>query len=240
MRVSPLQVNLVGNGQVNDDNRNTIESHTILKQEGVATNADTFIGGILDWSLQEPSSSPLTYETLLNGDSNNVGIGIKLENKLLIKLWLIGQIGAIASQNGRMKVNSIVLTNETLLHFEIIEHKLDKKKEELSLQGANERENVGERKNEIFYLLRINYIDSSKCDVDDTFEFDISVGSKNSNNLHDLELALGKLEVGDPLSFDSISESVFERNFHLTPSSLSWLKTSISDVTDSKQFQINQ
>ncbi|XP_042377696.1 peroxisome biogenesis protein 1-like isoform X1 [Zingiber officinale] len=232
MTVSPLRFNLVGNGKVNDDKRNTIESHTILKQEGMATDGDTSTGGILDLSLQESSFSPLTYETLLNEDSSNVGIGIKLENKLLVKLWMIGQIGAIASQNSQMKVNSVVLTNETLLHIEIIDHKFGKKKEELSMQGTNERENVGNRKIEIFYLLRINYIDSSKCDVDASFEFDITAGSKNSDNLHDLELALGILEVGEPLSFDSISESVFKRNFHLTASSLSWLKASISDVTD--------
>lgn len=230
MKISPCRFKSFGNG--------IHESHTFLRQEGMPSNADIFRNGdMADWSHHEVPFSFLSHEALLHGDDDSITFRTKLEKNLLIKLWVIGQINAVTSQSDQMKVNSVVLTNETLLHFEIVDH--NKKKENIPSQGTLERENEGaEYRVELLYLLGINSNESSKGDLHDSFEFDISTISKNNDDLHDLELALGKLELGDPVSLDSISENDFKRNFNITLSSLSWLETSILDVINSKYFQL--
>ncbi|XP_009384181.2 peroxisomal ATPase PEX1 isoform X1 [Musa acuminata AAA Group] len=222
MKISPCRFKSFGNG--------ILESHTFLRHEGMPSNADIFRNGdMADWSHHEGPFSFLSHEALLRGDDDSVTFRTKLEKNLLIKLWVIGQINVVGSQSDQMKVNSVVLTNETLLHFEIVDH--NKKKENIPSQGTLERENGGaEYRVELLYLLGINSNESSKGDLHDSFEFDISTISKNNDDLHDLELELGKLELGDPVSLDSISENDFKRNFNITLSSLSWLETSISDV----------
>ncbi|KAJ8510883.1 hypothetical protein OPV22_001317 [Ensete ventricosum] len=222
LKISPCRFKSFGNG--------IPESHKFLRQEGMPSNADIFHNGdMADWSRHEGPFSFLSHEALLRGDDDDVTFRTKLEKNLLIKLWVIGQISALASQSDQLKVNSVVLTNETLLHFEIVDH--NKKKENIPSQGTLERGNGGaEYRVELLYLLGINSNESSKVDLHDSFEFDVSNMGKNSDDLHDLELALGKLELGDPVSLDSISENDFKRNFNITLSSLSWLETSILDV----------
>ncbi|WOL17808.1 hypothetical protein Cni_G26601 [Canna indica] len=233
MVMSPCRFKFSSNVQGHNHNGNDgLESHTILKQEGVPSNTDIFHNGdIPDWLNHDGLFSSFSHEALLHGDVENVSIHAKLEKKLFI-LWLKGQVGAIASQSDQMKVNSVVLTNETLLHFKIINHKLgNRKKTDIPLYGVHERENgAGEHEIELLYLLRTNCDESSKVELLDSFEFDINSINKNIYYLHDLEVALRKLELGDPVSLDAISENYIKGKFNLTISSLSWLETSISDV----------
>nr|CAD1820543.1 unnamed protein product [Ananas comosus var. bracteatus] len=129
--------------------------------------------------------STLSKEILVDGDKGgDFKSQLKYEKKFLIKSWLIGQIKAISSQIGQTPLTSVVLPNQNLLHFEMIDKKL---------------------------------------------------GNKTRTNLHDLtnlDSSLGNLEFGEAVTIDSASESSFSGSFELTPSSLSWMKKAISDVTN--------
>ncbi|KAG1365096.1 Peroxisome biogenesis protein 1 [Cocos nucifera] len=229
MTLSPCRFKLVRKNKSNGNNGlENHEGYTHLSRKNVPSPTGLFLdGNMKDWSNHEDLLNSLSHETLVHGDDDGVSkYRMAVVKKFLIKSWLVGQLKAIASHTGNLDVTSVVLANETMLHFEVMDHKLRTKKRD----GISEKENgMGEAGLELLYLLTITSEESLNRDLQNSYELVFDT-KKNGNDLDDLELALGKLELGDPVSLDSVAESSFNRNFNLTLSSLSWMETAISDV----------
>lgn len=229
MTLSPCRFKLVRKNKSNGNNGlENHEGYTHLSRKNVPSPAGLFLdGNMKDWSNHEDLLNSLSHETLVHGDDDGVSkYRMAVVKKFLIKSWLVGQLKAIASHTGNLDVTSVVLANKTMLHFEVMDHKLRTKRRD----GISEKENgMGEAGLELLYLLTITSEESLNRDLQNSYELVFDT-KKNGNDLDDLELALGKLELGDPVSLDSVAESSFNRNFNLTLSSLSWMETAISDV----------
>lgn len=228
MTLSPCRFKLVRKNKPGDNNGlDNHEGHTHLNRKSMPSPAGLFLdGNMTDWSNQEDLLNSLSHETLIHLDDDGVSKYRMEFKKFLIKSWLIGQLKGIASQSGKVDVNSVVLANENLLHFEVMDHK----------SRSNTRDDIAEKENcmrksslELLYLLTITSEESSNRDVQNCYELVFNT-KKSSNDLDDLDLAPGKLELGDPVSLDAAAENSFNRNFNPTLSSLSWMETAISDI----------
>lgn len=235
MTLSPCRFKLVRKNKPNGNNGlENHEGYMHHSRKSMPSPAGLFLdGNMKDWSNHEDLLNSLSHETLVHGDDDGVSkYRMALVKKFLIKSWLIGQLKVIASQTGNLDVTSVVLANETLLHFEVMDHKLRTKKSD----GTSEKENgIGESALELLYLLTITSEESSNRDLQNSYELVFDT-KNNGSDLDDLELALGKLELGDPVSLDSVAESSVNRNFNLTLSSLSWMETAVSDVIKRRHF----
>jgi hypothetical protein len=155
-------------------------------------------------------------EDLIASHSKEEGL-IKKDKEFLIKSWLIGQIKAIISQDEK-NAKTFVFANETLLHFEVLDHKF------------------GNRKLELLYLLAVQFEGSNGWGLNENFEigFEIETDMTNLEN----NPGLGKLELGDPVSLETFVERKLNGGFELDVTSLSWMEMTISDVSKSIFFSV--
>lgn len=153
-------------------------------------------------------------EDLIASFSKEEGL-IKKDKEFLIKSWVVGQIKAITSQNDEKDAKTFVFANESLLHFEVLDHKF------------------GNRKLELMYLLAIQFEGSNGDSLNEKFEIGFET---DVTNLENFDPGLGKLELGDPVSLETFVESKLNRGFELDVSSLSWMEMTISDVSKSNSL----
>lgn len=142
---------------------------------------------------------------------------IKKDKEFLIKSWLIGQVKAITSQNDEIDAQTFVFANESLLHFEVLDHKF------------------GNRKLELMYLLAVQFEGLNGGSLNENFEIGLETDVANL----EFEPGLGKLELGDPVSLETFVESKLSGGFKLDVSSLSWMEMTISDVSKSNSLSLS-
>ncbi|CAO2177330.1 unnamed protein product [Urochloa humidicola] len=130
------------------------------------------------------------------------------KQKFFIKHWLIGQLKEMSLHAGHTEISSIVLPANIVLHFEAAYQKPS-------------------RVVELLYLLTFTS-DNSSFDNKLNVETAWSAPIVNPENV---ELQFRKLELGEPVSFDSIMDSGSTDDFKLTRSSLGWMENAMSDVT---------
>ncbi|CAD6245663.1 unnamed protein product [Miscanthus lutarioriparius] len=147
-------------------------------------------------------------ENLQGADIESISESVS-KQKFFIKHWLIGHLKEMGLHASRTEMNSIVLPTNTLLHLE-----------------ATDRE--GTKGVEFLYLLTLTSENSSFNNSQLNVETAWSVPTGNSD---DLELHFGKLELDEPVSFDSLVDSGSSDGFKLTRSSLGWMENAVSDVT---------
>ncbi|KAL6646354.1 hypothetical protein ACP70R_017962 [Stipagrostis hirtigluma subsp. patula] len=147
-------------------------------------------------------------EDLLGADVESVSESMS-KHKYFIKNCLIGQLKEMGLHVGQTEISSIVLPNKVLLHFEAIDQKLK--------SGA-----------EFLYLLTVTSENSGY----NNSQVDVEIAlSAPTDDIENLELPFGKLELGEPISFDSIMDGGFSDGFKLTRSSLGWMENAVADVT---------
>jgi peroxin-1 len=129
-----------------------------------------------------------------------------LKHKFFIKQWLIGQLKEMALHS-HTEISAVVLPREVVLHFEVIDQKLNR--------GV-----------EFLYLLSVA---SEKSGFTDSqFDFEVPYDGPET-----LELHFGKLELGETVSFDSLMSTGSSDDFKLSQSSLGWVENAMSDMTKS-------
>lgn len=126
-----------------------------------------------------------------------------LKHKFFIKQWLLGQLKEMALHS-HTEMSTVVLPTEVLLHFEVIDQKLNR--------GV-----------EFLYLLSV---------TDSQFDIEIALSVPNIGP-ETLELHFGKLELGKTVSLVSLMNGGSSDGFKLTQSSLGWVENAMSDVTKS-------
>lgn len=189
---------------------------------------------ISDWSLHEMVLAALSSGLpKLEGKVASQSHTARGE-EFLIKAWLIGQLEAISLYTGGMDVRSVILGSETLIHFEVTEQNM---KETVTSSGSSEMRNrTGESVVELLYLLTTTFDESSRGIQHDSYELAICPENRSVDNFGGLELALGKLDLGEPVSLSSAKERNAHRNFSLEISSLGWMETATADVINRRYF----
>lgn len=152
-------------------------------------------------------------ENLQGADIESISESVS-KQKFFIKHWLIGHLKEMGLHAGHTEMNSIVLPTNILLHLE-----------------ATDKE--GTKGVEYLYLLTLSSENSSFNNSQLNVETAWSVPTGNSD---DLELHFGKLELGEPVSFDSLVDTGSSDGFKLTRSSLGWMENAMSDATKSNSF----
>uniref|UniRef100_A0A8R7R579 Peroxisomal ATPase PEX1 N-terminal C-lobe domain-containing protein n=1 Tax=Triticum urartu TaxID=4572 RepID=A0A8R7R579_TRIUA len=147
-------------------------------------------------------------EHLLSADADSISESMS-EQKALIKHWLIGQLKEMAFHAENSEIISVVLPAKVLIHFEVVDGKLRKGDDFLYLLTTT-FENPG--------------YNNSQGNVEITWK-------APTDDLENLELNFGRLELGEALSFDSVVDDGFDNDFKLTRSSLGWMENAMSDVT---------
>ncbi|XP_020271277.1 peroxisome biogenesis protein 1 isoform X2 [Asparagus officinalis] len=230
MTLSPCQFKLLEKNRGSNTNGiDNLESQSSLIRKSSAPHATLFPStSVKDWwQLEQFLTNISTEISEVGGKSGNTP-----EKRFLIQSWFIGQLKAIASYTGQVEVTSVVLTSETLFHFEVIEHKSgDHITEPLSCGGTLEKGSASrEPAAEFLYLLKATFDEPSHDDLQNTFQLVLSAKSKKGSDHYNFELPLGNVELGEPVTLEFVAESCFNKNFSLTLSSLSWMEKATSDV----------
>lgn len=185
--------------------------------------------GMSDWSLHDKFLASLSHIS-----PNDVGIECKMSEKqclTLIHTWLTGQLKAIATYAGNVDVNFVILTKETLLHLEASDIKspsgiaLDKS------DGS-----IAKIPNEILYLFSTQFKESSNVGLQIGFELSFKKETTILTELRDVNLELGKVEFGEPVSFNSAINNKLDRKYCYPISSLGWLEMASVDIIKSKHL----
>uniref|UniRef100_A0A0E0LXW1 Peroxisomal ATPase PEX1 n=1 Tax=Oryza punctata TaxID=4537 RepID=A0A0E0LXW1_ORYPU len=155
-------------------------------------------------------------DDVLSADIDNTSESL-LEHKILIKQWLVGQLKEMGLHVGNSEISPVVLPTKVLLHFEAVDQKHNRGKEFL-------------------YLLKVGFENSSYSNSQGNAELSWSI---QSDDLENLELKFGRLELGEPESFDSVLDDGFSNGFKLTRSSLGWMENAMSDVTKNNVVSVS-
>lgn len=231
MMLSPCRFNFK-NKQKNASGLDDPESRTNFKFKSTPSYADSSLNAnVKDWSHHEELLASFSNEIPDGGEQGVSQLLSLQEKKFLIQSWVIGEIKAITSYTGQMEISSVFLANENVLHFEVVEHKLRNKRNQSVLSdGLLDKESGGEKSVvELLYLLTATFEESSYGNVPRVYELALEAKDINAE-LHDLDLPVENLELGEPVALDSVMESSFNQNVNLTLSSLSWMETVISDI----------
>ena len=211
-----------------------IDSHKNhrTKYKLLNTNSVTYMN-VADWSTHNEVVAALSHESHGKEDEKDPceGENVKgLEN--LVKAWFIAQVDAISSSTG-VKVNSLILGSETLVHLEVKGYKFESHKN-IKASSNDFPEKINKTSKlpvEILYVLTIPEETRSGGDVYELVFDEIDKGN------NDLQGALSNsLELDNPVTFNCVREQIIDEDLSIDISSLSWMGTSTSDVINSRVF----
>ncbi|XP_059656844.1 peroxisomal ATPase PEX1 isoform X2 [Cornus florida] len=233
LSLSPCQFKMFGknkafenNGPEGLDSRMNHKTKNMLLKSRSGTDM-----GIIDWSNHERFVAALSDESPNIGDEEAVAKSKSRRGiQILLRAWYFAQLDAIALNVGQ-EINSLIIANETLLHFEVNGHKFGMPgKVQLLSDGYMETRNrVEEPSYDILYVLSTPE-ESLHGEMVNAHELAFDEGNKRNNNLGSLELLLGNLRLGDGVCFYPVKERTFHMDFDSTISSLSWMGTAAADV----------
>ncbi|XP_014757702.1 peroxisome biogenesis protein 1 isoform X2 [Brachypodium distachyon] len=126
------------------------------------------------------------------------------QERSFIRSWIIGQLKEISSQITQLELNTVLLPPETLLHFQVIDHR----------RGSPV---------DLIYLLTITSGFGVKHEK-------IELVMATEYGTDSFERALQKLELNRAISLDSTMERT-RTSFDKSVFSLSWLEVEFSDIT---------
>lgn len=233
LSVSPCQLKMSGNNKAIENNglevvgsqKNRKTNDILLK-----TKSDTNMG-IIEWSTHERVLAALSNGLPSNKDEEAVTQPIiKKGLHNLLHAWHSAHLHAIASNAG-VEVNSLVLGNESLLHFVVKDYSIGKhgKVQTSSNFSFGITNRIGEPWIDILYVLSISE-EPLHDDKVYAYEFAFDKGNMGDNNLSSSELLVGKLSLGDPVYFYSVKERTSNKFFSPKISSLGWMGTAASDI----------
>ncbi|KAE8009972.1 hypothetical protein FH972_006373 [Carpinus fangiana] len=203
-----------------------LDSHKSRKVKNMLlkTSSGSYVDNV-DWLIHDEVVAALCYESPCKEDEmdacqSDSGNGLQC----LLRAWFLAQVDGIAS-NGGVDIGSLLLGNETLLHFEVkgCKRGTDGKLQASSDGSLEERSKITEMPIEISYLLIIfdESLIGGKVNA-----YEIAFDQKNNS----LGGALENLNLGNPVSFYVVQERASDKDISSDLSSLSWVGTTASDV----------
>lgn len=233
LSVSPCQLKMSGNNKAIENNGLEVvgsQKHRKTNDILLKTKSDTNMG-IIEWSTHERVLAALSNGLPSNKDEEAVTQPIiKKGLHNLLHAWHSAHLHAIASNAG-VEVNSLVLGNESLLHFVVKDYSIGKhgKVQTSSNFSFGITNRIGEPWIDILYVLSISE-EPLHDDKVYAYEFAFDEGNMGDNNLSSSELLVGKLSLGDPVYFYSVKERTSNKFFSPKISSLGWMGTAASDI----------
>lgn len=206
-----------------------LDSHKNRRTKNMLLNASsvTYMD-VVDWSTHDKVVAALSHESRCKEDEKDP---CKDENAKgvvnLVKAWFIAQVNSIYSSKG-IKVKSLILGSETLIHFEVKGYKF--RSDNSPKASSNDIvENVKKLPVEILYVLTIPEESRSGGNA-----YELVFDEINKDN-NDLQGALfQRLEFSDPVTFKCVRELILDEDISTDISSLSWMETSALDVINSE------
>lgn len=223
-KISPKEKAVERNGLQVLDRHKTRKKNDMLLTPGSSTYID-----VVDWSTHDKVVAEFSSKSSCEEDEepahqSDKGNGVET----LLKAWILAQLDAITSKAG-VEVNSLILGNETLLHFEVKGNQSGiKGKDQESSNDILANNNMNpEVPVEILYVLTI-----SKESQRGGNAYELVFDERNKDNNNTLE-SLEK-HMGEPVSFYSVRERMYDKNITSDISSLSWMGTTASEVLNSR------
>lgn len=191
--------------------------------------------GVIDWSVHEKILPALFNES---PDDDNDVTGHKNSKRLLslLRSWCSAQLQAVVSSVG-VDVNSLILGQKTLIHFKLKDHEFEDI-ERLATScnvSLGSRNRTGELSVDVLYVLSISEENHSGENIA-AYELSLTKTKSEQNNQRRFELPVDKVQLDEGVYFDSVKERTFNKYLHSTVSSLGWMGTAASDITNSRYF----
>jgi peroxin-1 len=207
------------------DSQHSREVKNMLLKSGLGTPVDH-----VDRSTHDEVIAALSYESPCEEDGeaackSDGGKGLQS----LLRAWFLAQVDAIASNVGA-EVSSLLLGNETLLHYEVkcFKRGTHGKVQASSIGSLEDRNKTTELPIDVSYLLIISDESLQGGRVN---AYEIAFDQRNNS----LECALENLNLANPVSFYSVQERTSDKE---DLSSLSWKGKTASDVMNSRYFPL--
>uniref|UniRef100_A0A7N0UHM7 Peroxisomal ATPase PEX1 n=1 Tax=Kalanchoe fedtschenkoi TaxID=63787 RepID=A0A7N0UHM7_KALFE len=146
----------------------------------------------------------------------------------LLKVWINAQLEAI-SLNAKVDVTSLILSKETLVHFEVRDRHSPTLEQVQSLPNGSSTENIRVEvpSVDILFMLSLEGVAS-----DGSFNgFEIYGNNMNvRKDIDDLDSLFLNLSLGAPVIIDAAEERTSQKTSCLTPSSLNWVASASTNV----------
>lgn len=226
LSISPCHFKIISKDKALQNGLQVLDSHKNLKT--TETFPKSTSGGymnVVDKVVAAISSKTPCQDSKDNGFISNKRNGIEC----LLRTWFTAQLDAITLNAGE-EVNTLVLGTETLLHFEVKGYAsvTDGLISGSSDGSSNNIYRNGDEPLEILYIMTISE-ESAHGGKVKAFELSLDDINKKNGALEDTGLN-EKLNLGDPLSLNSVKERNSIEGFTINVSSLNWMETTASDV----------
>ncbi|GMI93617.1 peroxisome 1, EMBRYO DEFECTIVE 2817 [Hibiscus trionum] len=213
----------LGNGLEMLDGHKTHRTLNSFPISGSGTSLE-----VVNWSNHENVVAALSCEfpcqeaeDCNHKDNNKKGL------ECLLQAWFLAQLDAIASNAGT-EVNTLVLGNESLLHFEVTINDSGTHGS-VSSNGFSDKINkTKDLPSEISYILTISEETLHSGQIN-AYELELDDRNKRVDVQGGIEL-FGKLNLGNPVSLCSVKDRTSAKGFSTNVSSLSWMGATASDV----------
>ncbi|KAK1361426.1 Peroxin-1 [Heracleum sosnowskyi] len=186
--------------------------------------------GVIDWSVHEKILPAIFNDS---PDDNNDVTGHKSSKRLssLLCSWCSAQLQAISSVG--VDVNSLILGQKTLIHFKLKDHEFENiERLAKSCNGSlGSRNRTGELSVDILYILSISEESHSGENIA-AYELSLTKTNSEQNNQRRFKLPVDKVQLDEGVYFDSVKERTYNKYLHSTVSSLEWMGTAASDITN--------
>ncbi|XP_038894073.1 peroxisome biogenesis protein 1 isoform X2 [Benincasa hispida] len=203
------------------------DSHKSVKRKNMLLKTSSWsYMDVANVSAHEQVVDVLAHESPCREDEDSCCLAsVKKGLQTLFREWFLAHLNAIASSVGT-EVNSVLLGNQSLLHFEVDGLKFGTKGN-IKLTSLNASEDTTKTV-EILYVMTIS--DEPLQGVcSNAFKLSFDDQNKSIINLGGVELSK-RLHFGDPVSFSTIKEKTYVEVDSLDVSSLSWLDAALPNV----------
>ncbi|XP_021294775.1 peroxisome biogenesis protein 1 isoform X2 [Herrania umbratica] len=224
LSLSPCRFKMVANDKALENGLEVLDGHKTrrMKNSGSGTSLE-----VVNWSTHDDVVAVLSSEFPFQEAEDSSQEDTKKGLECLLRVWFLAQLDAIASNAGT-EVNTLVLGNENLLHFEV--NRYDSGTYGLvSSNGFSEKRN--KTKNlpvEISYILTIS---EEPLHGGNFNAYELALDDRNKRNgVQGGSELFGKLNLGNPMSLYSVKDRTSVKGFSTNASSLSWMGVTASDV----------
>lgn len=238
--LSPCHLKMMSKNKALEEGIDEHESHRNNERKKVVWRTST--GAVANLSTQDEFITALSRELSYTGTENEETIG-QSDNKkglqCLLHTWLLAQLDAVTSNAGS-EVNTLVLSAETLLHFNLYNLYGYKSRpyEDVHASSNGSLENKNKTSESHLQILFILTVSEEALDARKVFAYQLTLDERERQN-DDFEGSnrlFCKLHFGDPISISSVKDEICVQSLCSNLSSLSWMGSTASEIITSRYF----